>query len=74
MRIFGLYITTAKRHQAEKDKDNTLIGKLMAEKAFLQKSTEKLLAIIKNPSRQSKRKTERLLKKNGVLTDESQSR
>jgi hypothetical protein len=58
MRIFGLYITMAKKH----DQDNALIGKLLGENAILQKSTEKLLTIVKG-SRQVRRAAERRLTK-----------
>ncbi len=58
MRIFGLYITTVKKHEA----DNALISKLLSEKSFLQKSTESLLAIVKG-SRQVRRSAERRLAK-----------
>lgn len=62
MIIFGLYITTAKSEKARREKDNALITKLMGEKVFLQKSTEKLLAIVKG-SRQVRRGAERRIAK-----------
>jgi len=48
MRIFGLYITTAKKHRLRQDQDNRLLGKLLSENAFLKKSTEALLVMNKN--------------------------
>ena len=62
MNFLGLYITTAKAEREHRVKDNILIGKLLSEKAFLQKGTEKLLAIVKG-SRQVRRGAERRLYK-----------
>ena len=62
MKIFGLYITTAKREKARREKDNALTAKLLGEKTFLQNSVERLLAIVKG-SRQVRRTAERRLAK-----------
>jgi hypothetical protein len=60
VRIFGLYITTVKKYK----EDNALLAKLLEQKLFLQKSVERLLAIVKG-SRQVRRAAERRLAKTG---------
>ena len=61
MKIFGLYITTVKKHEA----DNALTAKLLGENTFLQKSVERLLDAIVKGSRQVRRAAERRLAKTG---------
>lgn len=65
MRIFNLYITTAKRHKERLESQKLLIDKLRSERDFLQKSVERLLAIVKG-SRQVRRGAERRLAKNAL--------
>lgn len=58
MRIFGLYITTAKKAMAKaktektrRDRDNALISKLLTENLMLQGSAEYLLHVTKRKSK-----------------------